>query len=418
MEQLVINNFGGLKNITFDINTINLIIGPQASGKSIITKLLFYFKSFLGEIKNGVADNKKKREIDKEQINRFITFFPKDTWPKENFKIEYRIKDTIISFQKINNKTSFDYTDNVKDIIKEGRRILEKEREKQKKSNKLHDFEITMEFTSKFNKLISNEISETLSYNQIFIPAGRSFFSNLQSSIFSFLSSNKSLDPFLIQFGSIYENFKTIATDDFFINEKIKDKKIDDLIESVLNSNYTREKEKDYLVHSDNRKVNLSYASSGQQEILPLLLILKVLRFITFSGKGAVLYIEEPEAHLFPNAQRNVIRILARIFNSQKQKFQYFITTHSPYILSSYNNLMYAGYIEEKIDEKEKKELYNIIDKKEILSPSIVSAFSINSGKEFIKAINSETQLIDQNILDKVSEKISLEFGRLMELDN
>ncbi len=89
MEQLVINNFGGIKNISLDINTINIIIGPQASGKSIIVKLLFFFKSFLGEIKNGLEDNKSKREIDTEQVNKFVTFFPKNTWPKEDFFIEY-----------------------------------------------------------------------------------------------------------------------------------------------------------------------------------------------------------------------------------------------------------------------------------------------------------------------------------------
>ena len=98
--------------------------------------------------------------------------------------------------------------------------MLKKERNIQNKGNNLPDFAIIRKFTFKFNELVSNKVSETLSYNQIFIPAGRSFFSNLQSSIFSFFSSNKSLDPFLIQFGSTYESFKRISTEDFLFNDK------------------------------------------------------------------------------------------------------------------------------------------------------------------------------------------------------
>ena len=410
MEQLRIKNFGGLKDVSFDINTINIIIGPQATGKSIIAKLLFYFKSFIGEIKSGIQDNKSKREIDREQINKFIAFFPKDTWPDGDFSIEYRINNVVFSFNKTKNKATFEYSDELKKIIDKGRKILKKEKEVHQRNNKIHDLPLRV-FSKKFDELVSQEISETLTYIQIFIPAGRSFFSNLQSSIFSFLSSNKSLDPFLIRFGSFYESFKDVVN----IIEATEDKRLDDLIEFILNSHYKREKEKDILLHADKRKVNLSNASSGQQEILPLLLILKALRYLNFDG--TVLYIEEPEAHLFPNAQKSVIHILARIFNTRHRKFQYFITTHSPYILSSFNNLIYAGDIYEKIDTGKRKELFKIVDEKEILPPSQVSAFSIDSKGRLRSIIDPETKLIDQNILDNVSDDISTEFGKLMHLD-
>ncbi|WP_029033397.1 ATP-binding protein [Salinimicrobium terrae] len=70
-----------------------------------------------------------------------------------------------------------------------------------------------------------------------------------------------------------------------------------------MNGTYLREKEKDFILHKDNRKVNLSNASSGQQETLPLVTVLKVLNYSSFFNGGATLYIEEPEAHLFPTAQ-------------------------------------------------------------------------------------------------------------------
>ena len=47
-------------------------------------------------------------------------------------------------------------------------------------------------------------------------------------------------------------------------------------------------------------------------------------------------FIEEPEAHLFPEAQcevMNLISLLSHNFDSQ-----FFITTHSPYLLTILNN--------------------------------------------------------------------------------
>jgi predicted ATPase len=45
-ERLTIKNFGKLKNIVIDFNRINIFIGEQATGKSLIAKVLFFCKSF------------------------------------------------------------------------------------------------------------------------------------------------------------------------------------------------------------------------------------------------------------------------------------------------------------------------------------------------------------------------------------
>ncbi len=419
MEKLTIENFAGIESLEIDLNNINLLLGPQASGKSISAKLMFYFKSFIGEIREGIEDEKSKREIDKEHINKFNTYFPKESWPNDDFSIKYISNTTEISITRTNGKPlKLDYSSNIKRIINTSRNILKKEQEKFKSSKRISHYEISRSFTKKYNALISNEISKCAVYNQVFIPAGRSFFSNIQSSIFSFLSSNKSLDPFLIQFGSFYESFKRFATDDIYIDDKSKiDKAFESIISNILNSDYIREKDKDYLMHSDKRKVNLSNASSGQQEILPLLIILKGLLRITFSGEGAVLYIEEPEAHLSPTAQKMVVRLFARIFNSSKNDFQLIVTTHSPYILSSFNNLMYAGHLTRVLEPEKTKLIYDIVPRSEVVQPNNVYAYSLTSKKEIENLIDDETKLISQNILDDVSNEISIEFGKLLDLE-
>ncbi len=417
IEKLRIENFAGINLLEFELNKINILLGPQALGKSITAKLLFYFKSFIGEIEKAIQDKKTKREIDRDLINRFIAFFPKDTWPLNSFLIIYTAGNTSMKIYRIKNKPlKIEYSEDIIDLFKKAKQYFDKESTK-----KISHVSLLNEFPFVFDSLAKKEINEILTFNQIFIPAGRSFFYNIQSSIFSLLSSNIPLDPFLIRFGSLYEKFKNHAIDDSSLRTKsIDEKEFERLINNILNSKYIKEKEKDFLIHKDQRKVNLSNASSGQQEVLPLLLVLKALLKIQFSGGGATLYIEEPEAHLFPNSQKLFIKLLARIFNSGKNKYQIIITTHSPYILSSFNNLMYAGSLIKHLDKIEADSVYNIIPKKEVIYPDCVSANSLDFYNEKIhlkNLINEETGLIDQNILDDVSNEISIEFGKLLDLD-
>ena len=73
------------------------------------------------------------------------------------------------------------------------------------------------------------------------------------------------------------------------------------------------------------------------------MIILKSLNYINSTGGGYTIYIEEPEAHLFPTAQKRIVQLLARTFNNTNSNFQIIVTTHSPYILSSFNNLIYEN---------------------------------------------------------------------------
>ncbi len=321
--------------------------------------------------------------------------------------------------KELDRPLKFEYSEDFKIIIRNARKIYKKEQEKYHSNKGISHFRISRNYSKEFNSFVKEKFSTSLTYSQLFIPAGRSFFSNIQSNIFSFLSSDKSIDPFLVEFGSFYERFKPIITKDFEISDSDKkiDKKFETLINEILNSNYLREQEKDFLVHKDKRKVNLFNASSGQQEILPLLLVLKILFKFKLSETGTTLYIEEPEAHLFPNSQKNIIQLLAKVFNSKSDDFQIIVTTHSPYILTSFNNLMYAGSLFKKADEEKKNKIFKIIPKEEIIDPSMISAFSLELNGEKKNLIDKETKLISQNILDNVSNEISVEFGKLLDIE-
>ncbi len=311
MEKIKIENFGGIKSMDFEFKAINLLIGPQGSGKSITVKLLYFFKNFFGEIIRSVDSEESKRELDKKQKETFINFFPRETWPKGNFKIAYTLDSTEMSIEKNGNIIKFSYSDNLKRAITKARKINSDEKKRMSLDPKSSTLSSKRKLNEKLKKCFSEEISSIAMYDQFFIPAGRSFFANIQKNIFSFLSDNRSLDPFLIEFGSFYENLKRLYKD--IIIDK-PDKDFDEIISQILNSNFYREKDKDFLIHNDNRKVNLANASSGQQETLPLVVILRVLNILNYSGGGATIYIEEPEAHLFSNSSKKNGSALSKNF--------------------------------------------------------------------------------------------------------
>ncbi|MFM7372391.1 MAG: AAA family ATPase, partial [Sphaerospermopsis kisseleviana] len=87
--------------------------------------------------------------------------------------------------------------------------------------------------------------------------------------------------------------------------------------------------------------VHLSNASSGQQESIRILQDI----FLNILDNTKILRIlEEPEAHLFPIAQKQLIELLSLMVN-QNDDNQLIITTHSPYVLTVFNNLLFANRV-------------------------------------------------------------------------
>lgn len=417
-ESIQIKNFVGIQHIDIEIKQLNIFIGPQGSGKSITVKLIYFCKNILNDLTTSILEKKDLKTFKKEQIANFIKFFPKESWCNGEFNIKYKLNDIEIILNKDkSDKFKLDFSNNLKRIINKTRIYLDKILKEENSKEPEHDILLKYERKGKIKSYISNLIFnlENEIYelgNQIFIPAGRSFFANLQANIFSILSANQNLDPFLIEFGSIYERFKDISTRN--LNHK-QNLPIDKIIQDILNSSYLREKNKDFLLHDDKRKVNLSNASSGQQEILPLIIMLKLFLNKTISlGNRAALYIEEPEAHLFPTAQFNVVKLLARLCNL-KNSYQIFITTHSPYLLSSFNNLFFAGSIIKK-DSNKTENVYNLIDKNEIIFSENATAYSLSNGK-YSNLMDERDGLILAETLDRVSENIAIQFESLLDID-
>lgn len=128
--------------------------------------------------------------------------------------------------------------------------------------------------------------------------------------------------------------------------------------------------------------------------------------------------IEEPEAHLFPIAQKDVVELLSLMVNTTNSKV--ILTTHSPYILTSLNILLYSGRIENQVSKSGKA----VISKNMRISYQDFEAYKI-CGKdaranELISLMDEESHLIDTEYIDEVSNITNRELDHLisMEIEN
>lgn len=420
-EKLTVKNFAGITDLEIEVKRINILIGPQASGKSVCAKLLFYFKNFVWEILAAVENEQTKRSLNSNYSKKFEEYFPPDSWGKQDFFIRYEIANVFIevSRKKENKgKIILSYSDLLKQEFTNLSNLLKKARERNFQENAEYD-NLDRSYSTRFflrKRLVDfldTSICREAAFNQLFIPAGRSFFSILQSNIFAFLSSDNVLDPFMREFGSTYERFKHGGfSKDRLANQEIQDE-IDSLIENSLCGKYIQEKGKDVLEVADGRRINVANSSSGQQEILPLTIMLATLPFL-YTGRQTV-YIEEPEAHLFPSAQRNIVELIATVFNCRKEQLQFFITTHSPYVLTAFNNLLQAGLLYQESSEDVQHQLEKIVSRYKSLDVSDLSAYVLMDGK-CSSIVCPETGLIDAKVIDSVSDDLAIEFEQLLNL--
>ncbi|WP_355660381.1 AAA family ATPase [Halomonas salifodinae] len=429
LEFLQINNFLVIKKASLEINDLNIIIGCQAQGKSIIAKLNYYFNKISEDFLEGVRKNLSKRELDKNLADKFESYFPRYAWEGSDFYVKYQLGGTSVLVEgrkSSKNKTSLKvtYSDDLVKLYASKRRVYR---------NALESFPVGEDDEYKFGfdehaifyehvvAPIKNGVHSEFFGDAVFIPASRSFFANLQKNIFTFLASNLDIDPFIKEFGQIYESSKRIYLMRNLRNfRQTENKKViaklDDAIQSVIGGRYEYSKDQDWIV-SKSRKINLANASSGQQEALPMFLLLYVWPFtMGRRGRGSAgkLFIEEPEAHLFPEAQSKIISIFSHLYNHPGSRF--FITTHSPYILTAVNNLIMAndviargGVTKKSFQEKNKGG--------EPIRYEDVSAYTIQDGVLFnIK--DDDFRMVGGDVLDSVSEGFEEIVDFLMSADS
>ncbi|UUZ87224.1 ATP-binding protein [Paenibacillus sp. P26] len=239
----------------------------------------------------------------------------------------------------------------------------------------------------------------------LYIPAGRSLIAALSSKLnllFKLTEQDWNVDYLTKVFSE-----KILDTRGYFdqnLSEIINDKNINisiinqasSIINSILGGTYLFEEGKDKLFIENDKFLSLNHASSGQQESI---WILYLILYYLIEEKKSFIIIEEPEAHLFPTAQNEILKIISLLINSNDN--QCIVTTHSPYILSSLNNLLYGYYLAKEHGQTAYvEELYT---QDILVNPNNLNALFIT--RQYVTSIyDDETKLLSGSLLDEVSE--------------
>ena len=377
MYKLIVKNFGPLKNIDIELNKINLFIGENGSGKSVLGKLITIIS-----------------DINYFSYGEYDEIFPIEVFISklEKFNINYLNNNTYIEYYDINNGDYKFYLNNkfiriinhIPDMI-----LTEKEKNLKSALNLLDNLDDLVKNT-KYENVMKNLVNKLDTLSARYIPSERNFVSIISQSLSSFIVSEIPLPKFFLQFASDFENGAN----------KLKELKV-----LNIHYKYTEGLDRHKVYFNKENYLPLNESSSGIQAVIPLLITYKY-----FTQKYHTIVIEEPEQNLFPKAQKEVVDFL---IENLKENNQLFVMTHSPYILSSLNILMMA-YKAGNINIDAKKEVEKNICEAQWINPVDFSAYYIKDG--IAKSIKGKTGLISENVIDDISDDIQDEFEKLLSI--
>lgn len=126
------------------------------------------------------------------------------------------------------------------------------------------------------------------------------------------------------------------------------------------------------------------------------------------------IYLEEPEENIFPKTQYQLVKWLVQMMDVSVDN-SISMTTHSPYILSSLNNLIQAADAISKDFRNADVIRDNILGSDAFIGFDNISVYAMIDGR--VKTIkDEELRLISQSALDSASDDISEDFSKLLEL--
>lgn len=432
MLLMKVENFSCIKSASVELGPITLLIGPQASGKSVITKLLYFFNDILEIQYEQAEDGSSFLKFKNALTARFKEWFPISAWGKGGFTISFESGNDL-HYKVTRRKKTKRFVDDVDIEISpffenQYTEMLKNMSAARKRDSSDDDenffgvFDKVWRVRRTSAKILSESLKSDYVGGQTFIPAGRSFFTNLGKAV-AILDHSNQLDEMTRDFGRTFASL--IDGNRVFYGDKLNQKANDflkhqkNLSESLFQGSIRITPNDRHVDTGDGRKISFSILSSGQQELLPLLLILqqKSKEMSHFSDRSAreMIYVEEPEAHLFPSTQGQLIEYIASMSSFFRSTCNFLITTHSPYVISKFNNLIKAHIVATLGRGEKRKRVEGIIDARSWLPPASVKAYSLDNG--VLCSIKDDSGLINGEYLDQISEDISEKFLSLLEVE-
>lgn len=429
-NEILIRNFGPIDEARIDLNDkFQIFIGAQASGKSTICRVVYFCQKIRDYTLDFLMSSEQFTENHKnEYFNNYLKKMTKQfmgcfgtTKHMQRFEIRYIFQEKSIRiFLNEDGYVRFffdtDLRNEIYALINEAADMF---------LNKL-DYEVStiMDNITAMGvmKQHLNVVLSSLFGNKseiIYVPAGRSLLATMSEQLqdVSVDEMDLTMQEFIrlirttrSKFGSKIPEMVEVYTKT--VKGQINNNALDHayrLIKRILKADYTSESDGEKIYFDDSHWVKLMYGSSGQQEALWILM----LAFsIILEKRDAYFIIEEPEAHLFPIAQKDMVSLISLMSNVTGSRV--IITTHSPYVLTSINILLYSGKVERAHTKNEK----DVIPKNLRISYDTFAAYKVGKFERSVESLlDTESHMIYTDYIDEVSVITNSELDKLMDME-
>lgn len=433
MPALYIKNFGPIRSFNFNIKKLNVLIGKQASGKSTTAKVLFFFKMIPTWLGTFTPDNWTGNVFElfqKDLRAKFLNLFG-PVYHQSNLKIVYLFNDNNKSscveiFQSQskqgNNYITIKFDSNTRRQIEHFLYEMQNIPNSHAETNSITNTILSDAIAENNYKIMLEKAKKIFEETQtpIFIPAGRTQLTLFSGQLIStsvsesdIITNNflRTIQNIRKKIGNGLEEIELLARRTWAKQPDAERAKLArDLITKTLRGSYR-------IIHGDERiyhdtmdtadtsaHTKLAVASSGQQESLWILITAYML---ILERENVFITFEEPEAHLYPESQDTIMRLLVLLLGSAPNN-QIIVTTHSPYLLTSLNNLLAADYYGKKNSAKNSAKIEAIVDRLLWLSGNALSVYQLDGCGEDI--FDRSLNMICSEKIDSASQIMNNEY--------
>jgi hypothetical protein len=419
-RSLEVENFSVIRKARLEFGRITVLIGPQASGKSLLCKLAYFLEAEVPIIAAGSLFERNTWDEFLETLKReFVSRFVISGELTPNWFVSYSSKQYLATISRPRDGSGpgveFSFGEFFRDLY-----VLFFPHRKPAMMSRA-------EVAAEIFLAIGWQPNEKQFQTSLFIPSGREFFTDTAKTV---TVLGPGLDPITKRFG------EQIAWDTRWklgllsTGRGVVQDIEQEMIRIAQGAVAIRDSTPVFLA-KDGRNLPLSALSSGTAEVLPMLNVLNYVAFhrehfqaratsLSEPSPGVSIYLEEPEAHVFPETQRDLINLFAWMANDPILSFDWVITTHSPYILTAFNTLIEAWRAAKKTGKRD--QVAAIVPEHSWINEDDFAAYAIEDG--VLRPIfEKETGgvegsgLINGDYLDKVSESTSNQFSRLLEIE-
>ena len=424
MATIEIRNIGPINNTgIFNLNRVNVFMGPQSSGKSTIAKIISYCTWVEKDVATSQSlktyqENTKHFKEHIERFHKMKDYFRSDsylTYKSNVIEIKWENEECVINWvdRYAYRRSKIAYIPSERNMV-----ILPDVRKVELSNTNIRSFlfdwfDAREKYTNDSRLSILNldvdyYFSESNIYEEDRIHGIKN---NLEYDIaLSNASSGlQSITPLIAMIDYLT---KWIYKEDkqSFDQEERKRKVADYLIDEKIIKPYFNLDS--YLKSERNKKIKEYNDKLKENNIEARKCFVDYSKHLTylFNTQNSQFIIEEPEQNLFPSTQKDMIyHFLEKCLDRKDNRLT--ITTHSPYVLYAMNNCMLGYLVKEKMlkddDYKDLKSLKSSINPKEVSVWQITDEGTINM-------IQEEDSLIMGNYFDDCMKDVMDDFYKMI----